>query len=107
MSVVTSFNDQIPLEDQVWLIAEASFTHLSLGARDDHRPYRSAAGRVRITALLRTHGLALDTIHRPRLDQPDGVEVLSQAAEVAAELGPGVVVVHASWCWSPGAHRTA
>jgi sugar phosphate isomerase/epimerase len=97
ISIATWFDYRVPFEEQVPLIAEAGFTHLSLGAREDHTRYRSAAGRAGITALLRANGLALDTIHGPRLDQPDSVVALGEVAEAAAELGAGVVVVvHAS-----------
>ena len=97
ISIATSFDYQVPFEEQVALIAEAGFAHLSLGAREDHTHFRSPAGRARIAALLRANGLALDTIHGPRLDQPDGTRVLAEVAAAAAALGDGVVVViHAS-----------
>jgi sugar phosphate isomerase/epimerase len=96
VSIATSFDYGIPLEVQVPLIAEDGFTHLSLGRREDHSGYLSAAGRQRIKALLRANGLAMDTIHGPRLDQPDSVAVLSAVTRATAELGAPVVVVHAS-----------
>ena len=99
ISIATSFDYQTPLEQQVPLIAQAGFTHLSLGAREEHSAYRSAAGRAHIMDLLRANGLRLDTIHGPRLDRPDSVRVLSEVAEAAAALGGDralAVVVHAS-----------
>jgi sugar phosphate isomerase/epimerase len=98
LSIATSFDYEMPFEQQVPLIAQAGFTHLSLGAREEHSAYRSAAGQARIAELLRANGLRLDTIHGPRLDRPESVRMLGEVAEAAAVLGGvgTVVVVHAS-----------
>jgi hypothetical protein len=36
VSIATSFEEGTPFDAQVPLIAAAGFTHLSLGAREDH-----------------------------------------------------------------------
>ena len=94
LSISTSFNYDLPIEEQLSLIAEAGFTHVSLGGRESHSAYLSAEGRRTLGRLLRQNGLALDTIHGPRADQPDTVEVLSAVARAASELSAPVVVIH-------------
>ena len=96
ISIATSFDYDIPFDAQVPLIAAAGFTHLSLGVREDHSNYRSAAGRAQIARLLSANGLAMDTIHGPRIDQPGSAEVLADVIDAAASLGAGVVAVHVS-----------
>ena len=48
--VATSFDYGIVFDAQVPLVAEAGFTPLSLGAREEHSGYLSVEGRQRITA---------------------------------------------------------
>jgi sugar phosphate isomerase/epimerase len=94
LSIATSFNYDIPIDEQIPLIAAAGFTHVSLGGQAAHSGYLSADGRSRLKELVRGHGLAIDTIHGPRADQPDSVAALTATARAAADLAAPVVVVH-------------
>lgn len=96
VSIATSFDYCVPIEEQIPLIAEAGFTDVSLGAREGHSGYLSRQRRARLASLVRASGLAIDTIHGPRLDEPNSVETLSAVASAAAELGAPVIVVHVS-----------
>jgi hypothetical protein len=44
-SVATSFNYDIPIDKQIRLVAEAGFSHLSLGAMPEHSGYLEAERR--------------------------------------------------------------
>jgi sugar phosphate isomerase/epimerase len=94
LSVSTSLDYALPIASQLPLIAEAGFTHVSLGENADHSGYPDPLCRRRLAELLHEHGLQLDTIHGPRIDQ-HGNDVLAITFEAAAELGAPVVVAHA------------
>jgi sugar phosphate isomerase/epimerase len=94
LSVATSFDYSIPIDEQMALIAGAGFTHVSLGGNEAHSGHGSPEGRARLKALLRRHGLRIDTIHGPSADWPDAVAGLTATAEAATDLGAAVVVVH-------------
>lgn len=96
MSIATFFDYAVPLEQQIPWVAEAGFSHLSLGGKETHSNLLSPSGRQRLRDLLRKHNLSLDTIHGPQADRPDSPERLGVVARAAAELGAPVVVMHAS-----------
>lgn len=45
ISISTCFDYDVPIESQLPLVAEAGFTHVSLGAREPHSKYLSQDGR--------------------------------------------------------------
>jgi sugar phosphate isomerase/epimerase len=94
LSIATSFGYGVPLDTQVPLIAEAGFTHLSLGANESHSNYLTTDGQRHLKTLAGQHGLAIDTIHGPRADRPDATAALERAVTAAAELSVPVLVVH-------------
>jgi sugar phosphate isomerase/epimerase len=93
ISISTSFDYSLSISSQIPLIAGAGFTHVSLGENAEHSGYLDRAGRRRLKSLLSDHGLMLDTIHCPRVDQFANDPLLS-AIDAAAELGAAVVVAH-------------
>lgn len=95
LSISTSFSYEIPIEDQVPLMAEAGFTYLSLGAQLEHSGYLIAEQRARLKELLCSHGLRVDTIHARGLDRPDALSEAAATVEAAADLKARCVVVHA------------
>jgi len=107
VSVATSFDYALPIEQQIPLIAEAGFTHFSLGADVGHSEYLAAAGQRRLRRLAEAHGLGIDTIHGPRADQPDALATLTAAVAAAAALDVPVVVVHAGPFDFPGAELSS
>jgi len=94
LSISTCFNYDVPIEEQIPAIAEAGFTHLSLGENAEHSGYLTQAGQRRLKTLLQQYGLSIDTIHGPHLDSPDSLEQLAAVTRAALELGAPVVVVH-------------
>jgi sugar phosphate isomerase/epimerase len=93
-SVATSFNYEIPIRKQLGLIAEAGFSHLSLGALPEHSGYLEAGRRSELKARMADLGLAIDTIHARALHHPGAIEHASATLRAAAELGASVVVAH-------------
>jgi sugar phosphate isomerase/epimerase len=96
ISIATFFDYALPIEEQIPLVAEAGFSHLSLGGKESHSNYLSAAGRQRLKGLLKQNNILVDTIHGPQADKPDSAERLTAYAVAAAELSAPVVVMHAS-----------
>jgi sugar phosphate isomerase/epimerase len=95
LSISTAFNYDVAIDEQIPVIAAAGFSHVSLGAQEDHSGYLTASGRKRLKGLLQQHRLTIDTIHGPRMDLPDSIDRLSAVASAAVELDVPVVVVHA------------
>jgi len=93
-SVATSFQYGIPIETQVRLVAEAGFSHISLGAQLEHSGYLKADRRSELMARLTDLGLAIDTIHARGLHADEAIEQASETAIAAAELGAPCVVAH-------------
>jgi len=96
LSIATCFDYAIPIEVQMPAIAAAGFSHVSLGGREEHSGYLTAAGRERLNTLVQRNGLMFDTIHAPcSMELPDSAQRLTAVAEAAAALGVPIVVVHA------------
>lgn len=96
LSISTCFNYAIPIDEQISLVAEAGFCHISLGGNESHANYLTAKGRKRLNELLQQSNLTIDTIHGPQADRPDSIERLTAVAIAAVELGAPIVVMHAS-----------
>lgn len=108
LSIGTTFNWDIPLDEQVALCARAGFTHLSIGAGNpDHSGYLTAAGRTRIHQLLRAHGMQVCSVHAPMDRDADissqdvdsarrGLDNARRSIEAAVELDAGIVIFHPS-----------
>ena len=95
LSIATSFDYDIPFEEQVPAIATAGFSHVSLGGWTEHSGYLTASGQKHIKNLVRHNGLEIDTLHAPcSMELPDSVQRLTTAARAAAGLEIPVVVIH-------------
>jgi sugar phosphate isomerase/epimerase len=94
LSISTAFDYEIPIDVQIPLIAEAGFTHISLGEKEAHSGYLSQARRDDLKGLLDQQSIRIDTIHGPRADQPGSIELFSAVAEAAEDLSASIVVVH-------------
>lgn len=95
ISISTCFDYNIPIEEQVSLIAEAGFSHISLGQDLSHFNYLLKENRRRLLELLKKFFLRIDTIHGLEADRIS-VDELASVAEAAVELEAHVVVMHAS-----------
>jgi len=85
---------EIPIEKQVPMIAQAGFSHVSLGEKEQHSRFLSKEGREQLNILMEKNSVQIDTIHGYSADQKNSVELLSLTAEAAAELNVPVVVIH-------------
>lgn len=95
LSISTAFDYSIPIEEQIPAIAAAGFSHVSLGAKEQHSGYMTVSRRDHLRNLLRQNELEIDTIHAPcGMDLPDSAQRLAAVARVAAELDIPVMVVH-------------
>ena len=93
-SIATSFQYDIPIAEQLAMIAQARFSHVSLGARPEHSGYLDTRRRRELKARLSEHGLAVDTIHAQVLADPTEVAQALATVEAAADLGTPCVVAH-------------
>jgi len=91
ISISTTFNYKIPIEEQFARIASAGFPYVSFGANEEHSGILSPSGRQRIKECLQQYRLQLDTIHGPRMDLPDSIKQIHMIADAAAELEVPVV----------------
>lgn len=94
-SIATAFAYDCPLEDLLPLIAEAGFTHVSLGAKEPHSSYLGDARRSGLRNLLLDCNLHMDTIHGEALHLPQSDSNHAATVESAAFLNVPTVVVHA------------
>ena len=96
VSIATSFRYEIPIEEQITLVAQAGFSHISLGVRPEHSGYLDARRRSELKARFSDHGLAVDSVHARGLAQPEAVAQASATARAAGELRAPCVVAHVS-----------
>jgi sugar phosphate isomerase/epimerase len=96
LSISTSFSYDMPLREQIPLIAEIGFTHISIGGNTEHAGYLTKGGQEVINDLLNKYSLSIDTIHGPRIDQEDSIQQIEKVTDAAVELSVGVIVVHCS-----------
>ena len=94
ISISTGFDYSIPIEKQVPLIAQAGFTHLSLGTERSHFDYLSKEARQKLSGLLNQYSLKIDTIHGPDAVKT-AIQEFKAVAQAAIELDVPVVVFHA------------
>lgn len=94
ISISTCFNYAISIEEQLPMIAEAGFTHLSLGQDVNHSGILSKLRRGALKELLRENGVKIDTIHGSQLCHPESIGKLREILFAAQDLNVPVVVVH-------------
>ena len=96
ISISTCFDYAIPLEEQIPMIRDAGFTHVSIGGNYEHSGILHPSGQKALKALAADSGLSIDTIHGYAMDEPDMLDVNRKIAEAAAFLHVPVVVMHCS-----------
>jgi L-ribulose-5-phosphate 3-epimerase len=105
ISISTTFNYEIALKDQLRMVKESGFSHVSLGARVEHSDYLKTAGQKVIRAMVENHGLAVCSVHAPfgegidisspQRDIADHtVETFHKCIEAAQYLSARVVIFH-------------
>ena len=100
-SISTTFNYQIPVFEQIKLVKEAGFTHISLGMDYAHSGLLDEEKLNRLCDAISKVGLKVDTVHGFDLDQPDYLEINEKVARAANVLGARIVVAHCSAFWFP------
>ncbi len=96
ISISTCFDYSIPLHEQLTLIKNAGFTHVSLGRRYEHSGILDASSAKLLQQSLQTHGLRVDSIHGVVLDQPGALDLIRCVAEASVLLSAPVIVLHCS-----------
>ena len=96
ISVSTSFNYEVPIENQVHMISNAGFSHLTLGSNLNHFNYFDSDNRLKLLRLLNNGNLFIDTIHGKSLHQDKNLELLEKTIIAAKEFGVKYIVVHIS-----------
>lgn len=96
ISISTCFDYSIPLHEQLPLIKDAGFTHVSLGRRYEHSDILDASSARLLQQSLQTHGLLVDSIHGAVLDQPGALDMIRRVADAAIQLSAQVIVLHCS-----------
>lgn len=98
-SISTTFNYEIPINEQLVLIKNAGFTHVSLGMNYEHSQILNKEYLNNLDKLLNELDLRVDTVHGCDLDKDDAIEINEKVAEAASKLKAGIVVVHCSDFW--------
>jgi len=94
ISIATCFNYQIPIDQQLELIAKAGFSHVSIGGRWEHAGILNPKDMKHLKNLLTTNNLSIDSIHGPCMDQENAEEMLSYLIDVAVDLSCPTIVIH-------------
>lgn len=94
ISISTTFDYSIHIEQQIQLIAKSGFNYISLGAKEEHSKFMSRENRKNLKSLLRQFSMSIDTIHGCSADLPNSIEMLSATAESCVELGCPIIVFH-------------
>jgi sugar phosphate isomerase/epimerase len=94
ISISSCFDYNVPLDKQIPLIAEAGFTHISLGSNTEHSGITSRERRQQLKNLLNHSRISIDTIHSPQLVAPGGITRVRETIAAAADLKVPIVVVH-------------
>lgn len=86
ISIGTCFNYDMPIEEQIPLIKDAGFSHVSLGADDKHTGYLDPAGIKELKTLVRNNGLKICSIHTPLSMEMDLSSVDKEVAAKTLEV---------------------
>lgn len=95
ISISSCFDYDIPLELQMKYIADAGFTHISLGSNLEHSKLFEIGRVEQIKKLLIENKLSIDTIHFSQsLLTDDWQPVMEKTMQIAIELNCPIIVVH-------------
>lgn len=93
-SISTTFNYEIPLSEQLVLVKNAGFTHVSLGMNYEHSQIFNEESLNSLVKQLNELDLKVDTVHGYDLDKDDAIEMNKKVAKAANKMKAGIVVVH-------------
>ena len=106
LSIGTCFNYDIPIEEQIPLIKDAGFSHVSLGADDKHTGYLDPVRIKELKNLVSNNGLQICSIHTPLSMEMDlssvdkdvaakTLEVYKKCIDAAELLDAEMIIFHA------------
>jgi 4-hydroxythreonine-4-phosphate dehydrogenase len=97
ISISTCFNYSIPILEQIELVSEAGFSHLSLGMDYEHSGIFDGQRLAALKLKLAECNISIDTIHNGvNLDCQEWDEILLRTIEAAKILDVKVIVLHCS-----------
>jgi len=96
LSISSSFNYNICIEEQIRLIKEAGFKYFSLGSNLEYFDYTKKSERDKILPLLKSNNIRIDTIHGMSLHQDQNLDFLKSTIKAAKELNAETIVIHVS-----------
>ncbi len=105
ISIGTTFNYDINLNEQLPMIRNAGFSHVSLGAKTEHSGYLEKNGQEIIRRMLVLNNLQVCSIHTPfgmeiDISSPraeiteNAIQVYSRCIDAALSLNARVVIFH-------------
>jgi len=97
ISISSSFNYSIPILDQIDLISDIGFTHLTLGSDYEHSGIFDTERLTALKEKLEECSIHIDTIQNSvDLDCEEWDNILIRTIEAAVFLGVNVIAVHCS-----------
>ncbi len=96
ISISTCFNYSSPIEDQLHMISEAGFSHVSFGSNYAHSGILEQSSLENVKSAISANCLLVDTVHGYNMDADGAFEINKKVASAASKLGAPVVVLHCS-----------
>lgn len=96
ISISTCFDYSIPIEDQLGMISDAGFSHVSLGGNFAHSGILEQGSFEKVKTAIDISGLLVDTLHGQNMDSDSAFEINKKVALAASRLSAPVVVLHCS-----------
>ena len=94
--IATFFDYEIPIKQQLELIFQAGFTHVSLSVRPDHSLYLETQGRTLLKGYLKEKGLSIDTVHGQTFKDDssldEAISTIHAAADSRIETSPSFIL---------------
>jgi len=96
LSLSSSFNYDIDIENQLNLIADIGFKWFSFGLNLEHFDYLNKGSRNRILPLLNDLDISIDTIHGESLYQDEELNLLKSTIDAVKTFKCNTIVLHIS-----------
>lgn len=96
ISISTSFDYSIPIRQQIQMIKDAGFSHVSIGGKYEHSGILDDKSLPVLKQIITQNNLLVDSIHGYNLEKSDSIEINRKIVNAAAYLGAPVVVLHCS-----------
>ena len=106
ISISSCFSYEIPILEQIPLVARAGFTHLSIGGQYEHSGILDQGRLSALADALSTYSIGIDSVHGTNLNRANSIADLEPIVEAAHTLQAPVVVVHcSSFTFSPSRYE--